>query len=129
MNLDFMRNNRPNRAEPRVTINLPPYDYDPPEPGSGGLGGYFTQEALPKNSVGQAGKKAGEDPDPTGGNSPTGSSSINLGSQNVNFLALSGSFTQSQSYARKAHGFTKYGTSLLVECRCVLMRLRVAFPL
>ncbi|MBL8189756.1 MAG: S8 family serine peptidase, partial [Acidobacteria bacterium] len=87
MNLDVIRNNHPNAPEPRVTVNnVPSVPYDDPEPGVGGLGGYFYQESLPKNSTGVAGGKVGENADPTGGEA-TGQSSINLGSQNVNFVA------------------------------------------
>jgi len=79
-----MRNNRPNQPEPHVTINdVPAVPYDDPEPSTGGLGGYFYQETLSKNSVGRAGAKSGEDADPTS----EGQTSINLGSQNVNFVA------------------------------------------
>ncbi|MDX2040107.1 MAG: S8 family serine peptidase, partial [Acidobacteriota bacterium] len=87
MNLDFIRNNRPNGPEPRVTVNnVPSTPYDDPEPGTGGLGGYFYQESLAKNSTGVAGGRVGENADPTGGDA-AGQSSINLGSQNVNFAA------------------------------------------
>jgi hypothetical protein len=79
-----MRDNRPNQPEPHVMINNVPIDpYNDPEPSTGGLAGYFYQETLSKNSVGKAGAKAGEDADPTS----DGQTSVNLGSQNVNFVA------------------------------------------
>lgn len=86
--IDFMRANRPNLPEPRVTINnVPSNPYDDPEPSSGGLAGYFYQESLYKNATGMPGSSPGQDPDPTDDNSTSGKASINLGSQNVNFYS------------------------------------------
>ncbi len=68
-----------------MTVNLlPDPGYDDPGAGSGNSS-YYTEEAKPENSVGVAGRKAGEAADPSGADGGAGGQSINLGSQNFNF--------------------------------------------
>jgi RHS repeat-associated protein len=87
IDLDYLRNNRPNLPEPRVRVNLPPCcDYEPPAPGDG-YGDYYAAAARPENAVGGSGKQVGRQGDPTISNSATGNQSIILGSQNINFTA------------------------------------------
>ncbi|MEP7340786.1 MAG: S8 family serine peptidase, partial [Acidobacteriota bacterium] len=86
--LDFMRANRPNLPEPRVTINsLPPSGYDDPASNSAGsANAYYVEQTKSKNATGVAVRLAKAQSDPTGGGG-TGQESINLGSQNFNFSA------------------------------------------
>lgn len=89
--LDFMRANRPNLPEPRVTVNnLPPPGYDDPGSGSGSsANAYYTEQTKAKNATGVASRLAKAQPDPTdddgGGGVPQ--ASVNLGSQNFSFTA------------------------------------------
>ncbi len=86
MNLDLMRANTPVKPDPKVYINnLPAPGYDDPAGGSG-TASYFVSQNLPKNEVGAADGDPTEPTDPTGGGQ-TGATSINLGSQNINFAA------------------------------------------
>ena len=91
--LDYMRHNRPNPAEPRVSINsLPlPGDNDP-TPGGGGnpviISGYLTEQTKTKNETGHASRQPDPDDDPTDdGRGEPGNQSVNLGSKNFSFTA------------------------------------------
>ena len=107
INIDYMRNNTPRRAEPRVTINnveVPLDTYDDPVP-SGSYDDYYAAASQAGNQIGRASSTVGRAGDPTIGNSATGAQSIILGSQNINFtvpvLSLGGrgpSFTLALSY-------------------------------
>ncbi len=88
LNLDFMRSHTPNPAEPRVFVNnLPDPGYDDPN-GSSGVSSYYTEQNKPKNAVGESeGGNPNGPNDPTDDEGGTGQTSINLGSQNINFVA------------------------------------------
>jgi YD repeat-containing protein len=82
--LDYMRNNRPQRATPRQIPQTLPPGYVDPKP-SGGYDDYYRAASLPENETGWASNKVGRVGDPTIGNAVTGSQSIILGSRNINF--------------------------------------------
>ncbi|MGH9856170.1 MAG: hypothetical protein ACREBD_40575, partial [Blastocatellia bacterium] len=82
--LDYMRNNHPQRAVPHQIVQTLPPGYVDPTPG-GDYDSYYRAASLPENETGWASNKVGRVGDPTIGNAVTGSQSIILGSRNINF--------------------------------------------
>lgn len=88
-NLDYMREQRPARPEPRVSINtLPPSGYDDPQPTqTGSFNSYYTELTKAANATGVAGSKPLQTTDPTAGTASVGGVSINLDAKNFSFTA------------------------------------------
>ncbi|HKX27213.1 MAG TPA: S8 family serine peptidase [Blastocatellia bacterium] len=85
INLNYIRNNRPHQAEPRVSVNLPPETWQPPVV-TENYDTYNTVASRSENETGNARNTMAREDDPTlrgAGTAPI--RSIDLGSQNINF--------------------------------------------
>jgi RHS repeat-associated protein len=89
IDIDYMRSNAPNGAEPHVSANeLPNYVYDDPQPtNTQWFDAYYHDIGNLNNSVGYAGVMPGEIGDPTTSGAVGGIQTVDLGSQNINFTA------------------------------------------